>query len=53
MDISEQVQDSVAKAKEQVLEDLDFMNLGKFFATFWNLKGSDTFKTRVCPSELL
>ena len=27
MDISEQVQDSVAKAKEQVLEDLDFMNL--------------------------
>ena len=30
MDISEQVQDSVAKAKEQVLEDLDFMNLGNF-----------------------
>ena len=55
MDIPEQVQDSVAKAKEQVLEDLDFMNLGKFSQHFGILKfkSSDTFKTRVCPSELL
>ncbi len=35
MDITDQVQDSVAKAKEKVLEDLDFMNLGKTRAVFF------------------
>ena len=48
MDITDQVQDSVAKAKEKVLEDLDFMNLGKTRAVFF-IQQTDTLLLRpVC-----